>query len=288
MTSIYNHLYIFSLNLMWLQRVNSEATSINFHLSQCCTFIYHPHKYDFSWKGDIPNSAGISLEKASCFCWILCPSTKKNSFMTQERHSNVPDLCWSQTLLGVLVVLMGNTSNFFEKKSRIWYLCIFVRDLKICKMFVIFSIKMFCVPANLALKKLCYVLKCLLDTDAFLLSNNDHLDINLSSKHQKIKLLVSLLFCFLSLRLPQSSIFLNFWTTSQHYTPTFFFLDGGTRFDNQISYLRKNSKFWSFGTIFPDRVIQNINFRTTTPSRNTDYLTLLTWYGTLGLVKETQ
>ena len=186
------------------------------------------------------------------------------------------------------VVLMGNTSNFFEKKSRIWYLCIFVRDLKICKMFVIFSIKMFCVPANLALKKLCYVLKCLLDTDAFLLSNNDHLDINLSSKHQKIKLLVSLLFCFLSLRLPQSSNFLNFWTTSQHYTPTFFFLDGGTSFDNQISYLRKNSKFWSFGTIFPDRVIQNINFRTTTPSRNTDYLTLLTWYGTLGLVKETQ
>ena len=106
-----------------------------------------------------------------------------------------------------------------------------------------FFIKMFCVPANLALKKLCYVLKCLLDTDAFLLSNNDHLDINLSSKHQKIKLLVSLLFCFLSLRLPQSSNFLNFWTTSQHYTPTFFFLDGGTSFDNQISYLRKNSKF---------------------------------------------
>ena len=56
MTIIFNRLCMFTLNLMWLQRAISYATTIIFHLSQCCTFISRLHKHDFSWKGDIPNS----------------------------------------------------------------------------------------------------------------------------------------------------------------------------------------------------------------------------------------
>ena len=91
---------------------------------------------------------------------------------------------------------------------------------------------------NLALKNLCYVLKCLLGTDniIFLLSNYHPVEKNPAGNSKKI-VLVSLLFCSLSSRLAQSLHFMNFQTTPQFCTPTFFFLDGGTIFDIQISYL---------------------------------------------------